>query len=227
MRTTLLRPAITLLLFGLVAPHVRAAMPEPPPRWAVGEFRGFNRKYRLEVELRIDRNGILRRWTWKRGESRNSDDFVEGGWENGLLVFVGDRFRVERTNGGFIATKEADRNDVTEFRRAGGGVDRTPVPTRTPRDTDVRIPSWAVGTFRGPNRKYKLEVELRISRSGSVERSIWNRDKDRDKPDTATGRWEDGEIVVGGDHYTVEKTRDGIRTEKRSDNSDVTNLRRR
>jgi len=171
------------------------------------------------------------RATWKREPGRDGDyyldrsrsryrarpDTADGRWDGEDLVFGKDRYRVERTRDGIYTVKTSDRDDTTDLRQMTAGY----------RD-DLRdrgyVPSWAIGTFRGRSRKYDLDVELRISESGNVDRYIWNNGS---KADSEHGRWEDGEIVFGRDRYRVNRFRDGIETEKRGDDTDVTTLRRR
>lgn len=236
------------------------ARADRPPSWAVGIFRGYNRKYNLDVELNIDSRGKATRVTWKR-DSRDGRDYylnrgrnyrqrgdsADGRWDRDELVFGKDRYRVDRTREGIYTIKTSDRDDTTDLRRTDSGIrddryrdDRYRYERygddryrderyrddryRDDRGTRGDVPSWAVGTFRGRSGKYDLDVELRISESGAVDRYIWNNGS---KADSEHGRWEDGEIVFGKDHYRVIRSRDGIETEKRGDDTDVTNLRRR
>jgi hypothetical protein len=85
-----------------------------------------------------------------------------------------------------------------------------------------RPPSWAVGTFRGYNDKYGLDVWLRISRDGRVERAIR---KGRGDAEVRVGSWEEGRLIFGRDRFDVERRRSGIVTVKVSDASDVTSFR--
>jgi hypothetical protein len=85
-----------------------------------------------------------------------------------------------------------------------------------------RPPSWAVGTFRGTNEKYNLEVWLRISANGRVDRAIR---KGREVAEVREGSWENGELVFGRDRFEVERRRAGIMTIKVSDANDVTTFR--
>jgi hypothetical protein len=86
-----------------------------------------------------------------------------------------------------------------------------------------RQPSWAVGTFRGYNDKYDLDVWLRISRDGRVERAIR---KGRGDVERSEGSWDDGRLAFGGDRFDVYQRGSGIRTVKVSDRGDVTTFRR-
>ncbi len=85
-----------------------------------------------------------------------------------------------------------------------------------------RPPSWAVGTFRGYNDKYGLDVWLRISRDGRVERAVR---KGRGDAELSEGSWGDGRIIFGRDRFDVERRRSGIVTVKVSDRGDVTTFR--
>ncbi len=201
---------------------------ERPPSWAVGTFRGVNRKYSLNVELRISESGLVTRSTWKRDAEGNADDTVEGSWQNGEIVFVADRYRVERSGNGFSTVKVNDRNDSTDFRRTFGGGGGFPGDGggNGGGGNAQRPPSWAVGVFRGSNRKYNLDVEINVSERGKATRVTWKRGTDRERPDSVDGVWRDGQLVFGGDKYNVSRSGSGLYTVKENDREDTTDLRR-
>lgn len=184
-----------------------------PPDWAIGTFRGYSPKYKLDVELRIDPRGHVFRYIWSRKNTR--PDSAEGSWERGKLVFGGDTYYLSRRGGGIRTVKSSDPGDYTNFSRTG-------TPDRLPIRTDV--PDWAIGTFRGFNRKYNLEVEINITARGAVHRVIWN---DKGRPDSADGNFQDNQLVFGRDRYDIFKAGSGVHTIKVGDERDETDFRRR
>jgi len=93
--------------------------------------------------------------------------------------------------------------------------DRDRGDRREQRDRD-RVPSWAIGRFKGHNRKYKVDTELTIRRDGSV---TSHSRFDSGKRTTDSGTFRRGQIRVGSGTYDVESARDGIRLIQTTDRS--------
>lgn len=83
------------------------------PAWAVGQFSGYDEQERVEVRLHILPGGGV---TGSAGDHEFS-----GQWRNGQLDAGKQRFRVERSGSGFLATDVRDDRHRVSFRLASSG----------------------------------------------------------------------------------------------------------
>jgi hypothetical protein len=200
--------------------------PDPsdrPPSWATGKFSGVSRKYRLRVDLSISSDGSAERTVWQpNGGGR---DTARGSWRDGQVVFGRDRFNITRSGNGVRMVKDGDRNDLTDL-KAGWPDEGDPGRPDNPNPSNPggldRPPSWAVGTFSGQSRKYDLDVEITIARTGSIERTVWS---GRGSGNRSTGVWQDDQLRFGKDRYWLNRRGDSFRMVKVGDDSDITDLR--
>jgi hypothetical protein len=83
------------------------------PSWAVGTFRGYDDYEETDVELTIHPGGSV--------TGRAGGDTFSGRWEKGQLEAGRQKFRVERSGNGFLATEDSGRGNRIQFRRATDG----------------------------------------------------------------------------------------------------------
>jgi len=84
-------------------------------------------------------------------------------------------------------------------------------------------PRWATGTFSGRHSRLDARIWLSIRPDGYARREVtdW-----RGSRQTAEGRFEDGELRLGGRSYYVDRTAEGLRVTNTRDSQDWALLRR-
>src|SRR5215470_15587669 len=107
------RASLMGLLFAASCIPVYAQV-QDAPSWAVGTFKGYNRKYRADMTLHISRYGEA----WIDIRFREGKRDIQNGKLDGFkLTLSGNDFRVARTVGGFRTVQVSEpANEVTYTR---------------------------------------------------------------------------------------------------------------
>lgn len=188
-----------------------------PPEWAVGSFRGVNKKYKINMEVDISDSGTVRVRT---SDDRGRGSRTSGSYRGGRIVVDGEDYRVEQIFRGIRLIQENDTSNVVNLSKFGGerGYD-DPVSGRSDDDGDRhyrRPPEWALGTFRGYNRKYRNDVEMTVARDGRVTALLTERNG---KETRQSGSYRNGKIELGNRTYAVDRSGSGIRMTEVGDRS--------
>lgn len=104
--------AITGLVVAASIAANRDRQRDEVPSWAVGTFTGFDSAENTDVELTINPGGSVDGIV---GRHRFTGNFAGNRLEAGR-----QRFRVERSGNGFLATDENDSSHRVSYRRSGG-----------------------------------------------------------------------------------------------------------
>lgn len=196
------------------------AFADPPPAWIIGNYKGYNRKYKVDVELRINYDGTVS--TRARGDDGKVST-ESGYYREGQLVIGSSSYYAERQRDGLRLTQTNDRSNTTEYRRRdiGDRPPNRPLPDRPSRPGSV--PSWLIGTFRGYNSKYRVDVELTIERSGDIT-SLGR--QSNGKQTKETGYYSNDQLIIGRNAYYVDRQGDGIRVTEVNDRDNTATYRR-
>src|SRR5262249_6798792 len=158
--------------------------------WMVGTFHGYSPKYRVYQEIQISSRGDVT--VYSKGRDGNVTR-TTGVYRDARIYIENRSYHPQPTGNGFRITQVEDSDNKVDYRRGpssqidtgeggNGGGDRA---------NGQRPPSWLVGRFRGYNRKYRVDVELDITRRGEV---TSNNRYDSGKRETETGYYRDGKL---------------------------------
>lgn len=86
---------------------------EKVPTWAIGTFRGYDEDERSNVELKILPGGTV--------DGSAGGQSFSGKLAGDLLQAGRHQFRIERTDGGFLATDSQNSRHRVSFQRSGTG----------------------------------------------------------------------------------------------------------
>lgn len=176
------------------------------PDWLRGTFRGRNPRSRRDVTVRINRRGDV--------TARYDDGAEDRGSYDGGVIRFGDElsWRVSQAGDGFDARDQNFGRRAERFRRT----------TRDDRDDDDngpgRIPTWAVGVFRGTTDSG--ETELIIDQSGAVSTRSLTRNR------LFNGTYDGDVLRFEFGSYRLERDGDGVRTVRIDNPNDRTSYRR-
>ncbi|MCS6775713.1 MAG: hypothetical protein RMJ43_01980 [Chloroherpetonaceae bacterium] len=200
---------ILMLAVGMpaCAKSLLPAFQDRPPVWAVGTFRGVNRKYRNHVEVTItDRGEVRVRTTDERGNTSRA----EGGFRGERITVDNNTYRVEQIFRGIRIVQENDPANWMNLSRISGEGGYGELPARGDHGDELyyrRPPVWALGTFRGYNRKYQNDVELTLSSNGRVTARLT---EISGRVTRQSGQWRNGRIELGSRVFDVERSGDGM-----------------
>ena len=180
---------------------------QPAPRWAVGFFRGSNRKYNLTVDLVIFADGSAVAETIDSVKKKNR---VTGGYRgNGILRLGPNDYYLEQMDNSIITTQKRDRTNQVAFQRQANG------PTAlAPSRNGAGVPEWLVGTFRGKANKYHFAMELTLQEDGSA--TVQTTDTEG-KKNKVVGTYKNGVLRFGRFDYDVQRAEKGFRTTQTND----------
>ncbi len=82
-----------------------------------------------------------------------------------------------------------------------------------------RAPGWMVGTFKGYNTKYAIEVTIRVKANGDLSTRSSKGDKE-------TGYYRNGELIIGKTSYYLSRRADGFRLVETADRSNTADYSR-
>ncbi len=199
------------------------------PEWMVGHFEGVNKKYQMDVEFKISRNGVVTSSAVNRNSGKREED--TGVIRNGKLVMGKQTFYVDQQRDGIKISQVNDRSNTAYYRHVDRRQGFRPgmSPSSGPADLHPRwterVPQWLVGTYSGYNRKYGMDVIFTISRDGNVDSDATNSRTGKVTHDTGTIR--DGKLFMGKETFYIDQAGNSIRFTQTNDSSNTAEYRRR
>lgn len=183
------------------------AFPDLPPAWAVGTFRGVNRKYRNNVEMIITGRGEV---DVRTSDERGGTSRARGGFHGEHIIVDKNTYRVEQIFRGIRVVQESDPSNWMNLNRISGegGYGESPSQWDHSDESDYRRPpAWALGAFRGYNQKYRNDVELTVASNGRVTARLTEANG---RVTRQSGQWGNGRITLGNRLFDVTRSGDGI-----------------